>query len=265
MPRAVDDERRETLRLMLLVRAFEDALSGMVRGGARLPGIQILSTGQEAIVAALRCLREDDVLVSNHRNHAHLLARGADPRSLMAEILGKATGVNRGKSGTLHLIVPEVNALMTSTVVGAGPPMAVGSAFAQQYRDEGTLTMVIFGDGAAGEGSVHEAMNLAAVWRLPVLFVCENNQWAGAQPLAVHLAGGSVAERGKGYGIPAETGSLAQQDPLFTDAGTLDFHLDAGSPATGAGRGVDGVTPMPPDFDARCYGDPPSIGAFEPR
>jgi pyruvate dehydrogenase E1 component alpha subunit len=123
----------------------------------------------------------------------------------MAEIMGKATGVNQGKSGTLHLIVPEVNALMTSTVVGAGPPMAAGAAFAQQYRGEETITAVFFGDGAAAEGSVHEAMNLACVWRLPLLFVCENNRWAGAQRLEVHCAGQSIATRAAAYGMVAET------------------------------------------------------------
>ena len=198
-------QRFKVLRSMILVRAFEDRLTAVVRAGGSLPGIQILSTGQEAAVAAVLALRKDDVLVSNHRNHAHLLARGADPRGLMAEIMGKATGVNQGKSGTLHLIVPEVNALMTSTVVGAGPPMAAGAAFAQQYRGEGTITAVFFGDGAAAEGSVHEAMNLACVWRLPLLFVCENNRWAGAQRLEVHCAGESVATRAASYGMATET------------------------------------------------------------
>jgi pyruvate dehydrogenase E1 component alpha subunit len=206
---------------MILVRAFEDQLTELSRDGSRLPGIQILSTGQEAAVAAVLVLREEDVLVSNHRNHAHLLARGADPRGLMAEIMGKATGVNQGKSGTLHLIVPEVNALMTSTVVGAGPPMAVGAAFAQHYRREAAITAVFFGDGAAAEGSVHEAMNLAGVWRLPLLFVCENNRWAGAQPLNVHLAGGSVAARAASYGMPAEAVDGNDADVVFDGASRL--------------------------------------------
>ena len=112
--------------------------------------------------------------------------------------------VNKGKSGTLHLAVPEVNSLMTSTVVGAGPLLAVGAAFAQQYRNEPNITVVFFGDGAAAEGSVHEAMNLAALWRLPVLFVCENNCWAGAQSFAEHCSIGDIAQRGAAYGMPGE-------------------------------------------------------------
>jgi len=213
--------RRKILRSMILVRAFEDRLTALAREGGRLAGIQILSVGQEAGAAAVLALRDEDVLVSNHRNHAHLLARGTDPGALMAEIMGKATGVNRGKSGTLHLIVPEVNALMTSTVVGAGPPMAVGAGFAQQYREEASITAVFFGDGAAAEGSVHEAMNLAGVWKLPLFFVCENNRWAGAQRLEVHLAGGSVAARAVSYGMPAETVDGNDADAVYETAARL--------------------------------------------
>jgi pyruvate dehydrogenase E1 component alpha subunit len=145
-----------------------------------------------------------DILVGNHRSHGHLLAKGADPATLLAEIMGKGTGVNKGKSGTLHLAVPEIGALMTSTIVGAGPPLAVGAAFAQQYRHEPFITVVFFGDGAAAEGSVHEAMNLAALWRLPVLFVCENNCWAGAQGLAQHCSLTRIADRAQSYGFPGQ-------------------------------------------------------------
>lgn len=195
--------RRKILRSMVLVRALEDRLTQLSHEGL-LPGMQILATGQEAVVAAVLALRDTDVVVSNHRSHAHLLARGAEAGPLVAEIMGKARGVNGGKSGTLHLIVPEVEALLTSTVVGAGPPMAAGAAFAQQYRGSDAITVALFGDGAAAEGSVHEAMNLAAVWKLPVFFVCENNQWAGAQRLDEHCAGGHIACRAEGYGMPGE-------------------------------------------------------------
>jgi len=210
-----NQQRLDILRSMLLVRSFEDRLTKLVREGARVPGMQILATGQEAVVAAMLALHSDDVLVSNHRSHAHLLARGADPRELMAEILGKATGVNKGKSGTLHLAVPEVNALMTSTVVGAAPPLALGAAFAQQYREERNITAVAFGDGAAAEGSVHEAMNLACVWKLPLLFLCENNHWAGAQRLQTHCAGASIASRGHAYGMSAETVDGNDADAVY--------------------------------------------------
>jgi TPP-dependent pyruvate/acetoin dehydrogenase alpha subunit len=156
-------------------------------------------------VGIVEALEPGDILVSNHRSHGHLLARGADPDRLMAEIMAKATGVNKGKAGTLHITVPEIGAILMSTVVGAGPPLAVGAAFAQHYRDLPDVTVVFFGDGAAAEGSVHEAMNLAALWRLPILFVCENNAWAGAQKLDRHSSIVDLAGRAAAYGMPGES------------------------------------------------------------
>jgi len=188
--------RRELFEAMVLTRRFEEEIG-------RLPGMQILAVGQEAVSAGVvAALEPEDVIVSNHRSHGHLLCRGADPGPLMAEIMGKATGTNRGKAGTLHLVVPEINALMTSTVVGAGPPMAAGAAFAQQYRGSGHMTVVFYGDGAAAEGSVHEAMNLAALWKLPLLFICENNCWAGAQRFEQHCPVADMSIRAAGYAMP---------------------------------------------------------------
>ncbi len=190
---------------MLLIRKFEERLVELSKEKGKVVGMQILAVGQEAVaVGIVGAMRPDDVIVTNHRSHGHLLAKGADPRCLMAEIMGKATGCNKGKSGTLHIAVPEVNALMTTTIVGAGPPLAVGAAFAQQYREESNITVVFFGDGAAAEGSVHEAMNLASLWNLPVTFVCENNCWAGAQALFEHCSVGEIARRAAGYGMPGE-------------------------------------------------------------
>ncbi|MCJ7617864.1 MAG: thiamine pyrophosphate-dependent dehydrogenase E1 component subunit alpha [Desulfobacterales bacterium] len=204
--REVDAGLKKTMyEEMVLIRKFEEKLTELSQEKDRLVGMQILSNGQEAVaVGIVKALKPDDVIVSNHRSHGHLLAKGADPRYLMAEIMGKATGVNKGKSGTLHMAVPEVNALMTTTIVGGGPPLAVGAAFAQQYRGESNITVVFFGDGAAAEGSVHEAMNLSSLWKLPVLFVCENNCWAGAQSLSEHCATGDIAARAVGYGMQGE-------------------------------------------------------------
>jgi TPP-dependent pyruvate/acetoin dehydrogenase alpha subunit len=191
---------------MVLIRKFEESIVRLCRGDGKVVGMQILAVGQEAVaVGVVEALKTDDVIVSNHRSHGHLLARGADPDRLMAEIMTKETGVNKGKAGTLHLSVPEANAILTSTVVGAGPPLAAGAAFAQQYRGEGSITVVFFGDGAAAEGSVHEAMNLAALWKLPLLFVCENNSWAGAQKLSQHSSVEDLARRAAGYGMPGES------------------------------------------------------------
>lgn len=191
---------------MVLIRTFEDKIVSLCREPDRLPSMQILANGQEAVAAGVvSALEPDDVMVSNHRSHGHLLARGADLNSLMAEIMAKADGVNGGKAGTLHLAVPEVNALMTSTVVGAGSPLALGAAFAQQYKQSSAVTVVFFGDGAAAEGSVHEAMNLAGVWKLPLLFVCENNCWAGAQRPEDHCAAPQIFKRAQGYDMPGQS------------------------------------------------------------
>jgi pyruvate dehydrogenase E1 component alpha subunit len=191
---------------MVLARKFEESIIRLCREEGKVVGMQILAVGQEAVaVGVVEALEPADVIISNHRSHGHLLARGAAPDTLMAEIMAKATGVNKGKAGTLHLTVPEINAVLTSTVVGAGPPLAVGAAFAQQYRGEPNVTVVFFGDGAAAEGSVHEAMNLAALWKLPVVFVCENNCWAGAQKLSHHSSVEELASRAYGYGMPGES------------------------------------------------------------
>lgn len=191
---------------MVLIRKFEEKIVALCREQYRLPGMQILANGQEAVATGVvSALEPEDIIVSNHRSHGHLLARGADLNTLMAEIMAKANGVNHGKAGTLHLTVPEINALMTSTVVGAGPPLAVGAAFAQQYQNLNGVTVVFFGDGAAAEGSVHEAMNLSGIWKLPVLFVCENNGWAGAQRPEEHCAVGQIHKRAQGYDMPGQS------------------------------------------------------------
>ncbi len=223
-----DALRREILEKMLLARAFEDRLRDLAAEQGRVPGMQILSTGQEAVCAAVLALEPGDVVVTNHRSHAHLLARGADPNALLAEIMGKATGINHGRSGTLHMAAPEVNVLMTSTVVGAGPPLAAGAAFAQQYTGSDTITAVFFGDGAAAEGSVHEAMNLAGVWKLPLLLVCENNCWAGAQGFDVHCSAGNVAQRAASYGMVGEMVDGNDADAILHAAAALADHCRRG-------------------------------------
>ena len=196
-------KKMEMLRSLLLSRRFEEKLTELCKIEHKIPGMMILCTGQEAVGAGVcAALQPEDVIITNHRSHSHLLAKGADPKALMAEIFGKRTGCNKGKSGTLHMAVPEVNALCTTTVVGGGPPIAVGVAFAQQYRAEKWVTVCFIGDGAANEGSVHEALNLSSVWALPVIFVCENNLYAGAQRYEAHTKVPNIADRAAGYAMP---------------------------------------------------------------
>ena len=196
-------KKMEMLRSLLLARRFEEELTELCKIERKIPGMMILCTGQEAVGAGVcAALQPEDVIITNHRSHSHLLAKGADPKALMAEIFGKRTGCNKGKSGTLHLAVPEVNAPCTTTVVGSGPPIAVGHAFAQQYRQEKRVTVCFIGDGATNEGSFHEALNLASVWSLPVIFVCENNLYAGAQRYEAHTKAPNIADRAAGYAMP---------------------------------------------------------------
>ena len=223
------DQRIGLLYDMLLIRAFEDRVTQLAHEQGRLPGMQITCHGQEAVAAGVvRALTPRDVIVTNHRSHGHLLARGVDPGALLAEIMGKKDGLNRGKSGTLHLADPGRNVLMTSTVVGAAPLLAMGAAFAQHYRGEANATCVFFGDGAAAEGSVHEAMNLAAVWKLPVLFVCESNCWAGAQAHREHCPIGEIAARAASYNMPGEVVDGNDAEAVHATALKLLEHCRAG-------------------------------------
>lgn len=223
------DLRTRLYANMVLTRKFEEKITALSQEPNRMPGMQILATGQEAVATGVvSALEPADVIVSNHRSHGHLLARGADMNSLMAEIMAKAAGVNGGKAGTLHLAVPDVNALMTSTVVGAGPPLAIGAAFAQQYRRSGGITVVFFGDGAAAEGSVHEAMNLAGVWKLPLLFVCENNCWAGAQRPEEHCATRNISQRAQAYDMPGRSVDGNDVEAVYRLAVELAAHCRSG-------------------------------------
>jgi len=200
------NKKIEMLETMILSRKFSDSLAELCRIEGKIPGMMILSTGQEAVGSGVcAALEPEDVIITNHRSHNHLLAKGADPRELMAEIFCKKTGCNKGKSGTLHLAVPEVNAPCTTTVVGGTLPIAVGRAFAQQYKNESRVTVCFFGDGAANEGSFHEALNLAALWQLPVIFVCENNLYAGAQRYEEHTRVQDMARRAEAYDMPGVT------------------------------------------------------------
>lgn len=200
-----NQKKLKLYKTMLLIRRFEEKLTELCKIERKIPGMMILCTGQEAVAAGVcGALETKDVIISNHRSHGHLIAKGADPKGIMAEIYGKRTGCNKGKSGTLHLAVPEVNALCTTTVVGGGIPIAVGTAFAQQYKKNNQITVCFFGNGAADEGSFHEALNVAALWNLPVIFVCENNVYSGAQRMEEHTRVKDMAVRAMAYGMPGE-------------------------------------------------------------
>ncbi len=186
---------------MCLIRAFEERALAL-RMEDRVFGTMHPYIGQEAIaVGVSSVLRPNDRVVSNHRGHGHLIAKGADVNRMMAELLGRVDGYCRGKGGSMHIADFSLGILGANGIVGAGLPMAVGSGIAAQVLGEDVVTIAFFGDGASGEGTFHESLNLAAIDRLPVVFVCENNQYAAETPVERSLPTGSVAGYAPGYGI----------------------------------------------------------------
>jgi acetoin:2,6-dichlorophenolindophenol oxidoreductase subunit alpha len=169
------DECLEIFRKMLLIRRFEEACIDFA-GERRVPGHFHVYIGQEATGAGIMAtLGKDDFVHSTHRNHGHLIARGADPNKALAEILGKAGGYAGGKAGTLHGCAPDLNFPLSSGIVAGILPIAIGTSYALKQQKKPNVSVVFFGDGAMEEGAAYEALNLAALWKLPILFVCENN------------------------------------------------------------------------------------------
>ena len=193
------------LETMMLIRAYEQQLVELQRNGA--PGT-CTSVGQEACaVGVVEVLDARDRIITNHRSAGHLIARGADPRRLMAEVLGRVDGYCGGRSGSLHISAKELGVVLTSTIVGGELSMAPGVALAQKMGrgTPGGIVAVFFGDGAACEGIFHEALNLAVHWQLPLLFVCENNQWQAFVHRLETMADNAIAEWARGHGLPVET------------------------------------------------------------
>ena len=180
LPKVPRESLLELCRRMLLIRHFEERLIHL-HDEERFRGHYHVYIGQEATgVPALSCLERGDFLFTTHRNHGHLLARGADPRRLFAEILGRKDGYNKGKGGTFHLAASELGFFHTSGIVGGIIPLATGTAYAARAKKSGQITVCLFGDGALEEGAAPESFNLASLWKLPVLFLCENNGKYGA-------------------------------------------------------------------------------------
>jgi len=172
------DEWRRLYHAMCRIRQFEAQVQRLA-GAGEIPGFPHLSTGQEAVaVGVCAHLQREDVLFTSHRGHGHVLAKGSDLERCMAEILGRDTGLCRGRGGSMHLVDAGVGVLGATGVVAGNLPLAAGAAWAAQARGTGQVSVVFFGDGATGAGVFHETLNLAALWKLPVLFVCENNGYA---------------------------------------------------------------------------------------
>ncbi|ELP3492519.1 thiamine pyrophosphate-dependent dehydrogenase E1 component subunit alpha [Pseudomonas aeruginosa] len=199
------DQLLHAYRVMRTIRAFEERLHIEFATG-EIPGFVHLYAGEEASAAGVMAhLRDDDCIASTHRGHGHCIAKGVDVHGMMAEIYGKKTGVCQGKGGSMHIADLEKGMLGANGIVGAGAPLAAGAALAAKLKGSDAVAVAFFGDGGSNEGAVFEAMNLAAVWNLPCLFVAENNGYAEATAANWSVACDHIADRAAGFGMPGVT------------------------------------------------------------
>jgi 2-oxoisovalerate dehydrogenase E1 component len=190
-------------REMFVIRRTEEHLVRAHQGGL-IPGACHTYVGEEAVaVGVCAHLRPDDVIYSTHRGHGHALAKGVTPRALMAELFGRVNGVSGGRGGSMHLFSPEIGLLGTSGIVGPSILMAAGAGYAFRLNGTDRVSAAFFGDGASNNGAFHEGINMAAIWDLPVLFICENNMYATEVPYATVSRNTNVAERAAVYGLPS--------------------------------------------------------------
>ncbi len=193
------------LRCMLEIRLFEEALYHAFMT-EKMPGTMHQAIGMEAVSAGVgAAIQPDDLMVSTHRGHGHAIAKGVPLRSLMAEMYARQTGASAGMGGSMHIFDLPRGFLGTTGVVGAGVPIAAGAGLAARLEGRDRVVVSFFGDGASNEGAVHEAMNLAAIWSLPVIFVCENNRYAVSMSIHRAVAVEHIAQRAAGYGMPGVT------------------------------------------------------------
>ena len=192
------------LEQMQLIRRFEEKAAEMYALG-KVGGFLHLYIGQEAVaVGAMSTLRPDDYTIAGYREHGHILAKGGDPRRIMAELFGRRDGVSRGKGGSMHMFDRAINFLGGHAIVGGYLPIAAGVGFAIRYEDRDRVILCFFGDGSVPQGEFHESLNLAALWKLPVVFICENNRYAMGTAIQRALAQTDIAKFADSYGMPGE-------------------------------------------------------------
>lgn len=217
---------------MQRIREFEERAVQLFKDG-ELPGFIHPSSGQEAVAVGITLhANRDDYLTSTHRGHGHLLAKGADMAGMMAELYGKRTGLCKGRGGSMHILDPAVGVLGANGIVGGGIPIATGAALASQMEGTGRTAICFFGDGAVNIGAFHESLNLAGVWRLPIVYVCENNQYAESTPFTSSLPTETLEPRAASYGMPG----------VVVDGNDLEACLVAGKDALDRARNGDGPT-----------------------
>lgn len=237
-------------RTMVTIRRFEEQARREADAG-KLRGMHS-AIGQEAVPTGVCAhLRDNDFIFGTHRSHHHCIAKGVSVKEMMAELLGKSTGTNKGKGGTMHIADIDKGMLGANGIVGSNIPVATGAALTAQVEGTDGVSVVFFGDGAAAQGTLHEAMNLAGIWKLPVLFVCENNRYAQSTPFEYSVAGASVANRAAGYDMPGV---------LVDGQSVLDMY-EIGGEAVRRARAGDGPTLI----EAQTYRYMGHFGADDPQ
>ncbi|MEL0260555.1 MAG: thiamine pyrophosphate-dependent dehydrogenase E1 component subunit alpha [Aquiluna sp.] len=215
---AVSDDveaAKAALESLLAIRFFEEAVDGLFARGL-MHGTMHLSIGQEAVATGVcAALRQSDYITSTHRGHSHCIAKGADLTRMMAELLAKQTGYCRGRGGSMHIADAKTGNLGANGIVAGGIPIATGAALTQKLRGTENVVVSFFGDGATNEGAFHEALNLAAVWELPVIFVCENNKYGMSFSTAKSMKVENIAERAAAYGMPGVTVDGNEVDDVY--------------------------------------------------
>lgn len=190
---------------MTMIRVFEERVAKLFAEG-RIPGFVHLYAGEEAVaVGVCANLTDDDYITSTHRGHGHCIAKGVEPGPMMAELFGRTDGSCKGKGGSMHIADVAKGMLGANGIVGGGPPLACGAGLACKTLGTSAVTVCFFGDGAAEQGTTHESMNLAGIWKLPVVFVAENNGFAESTPVGYHCAASTIADRAAAYDIPGVT------------------------------------------------------------
>ena len=216
---------------MVTIRRFEEQARREADAG-KLRGMHS-SIGQEAVPTGICAhLTDDDYVLGTHRSHHHCIAKGVDLNEMMAELLGKSTGTNKGKGGTMHIADINKGMLGANGIVGSNIPVATGVALSAKVKGTDRVSVVFFGDGASSQGSLHESMNLASIWKLPIIFVCENNRYAEATPYEYAVAGGSISNRAAGYGMPGVSVDGQSVLDMFEVAGEAVRRARAGDGPT---------------------------------
>ena len=198
------EQSKEAYRRMLRIRKFEEEAMSRAKAG-EFSGMHSSIGHEAAIVGACMALRDDDYITGTHRSHGHPIGKGADLKPLMAELYGKATGICKGRGGSMHLADRRVGIIGESAIVGGGIPLATGAGLSIQVRKTDQVSLCFFGDGAANQGTLGESLNLAAIWKLPVIYFCENNQYAISTSVVKSHGQPQISKRAEGYGLPGLT------------------------------------------------------------